>query len=84
VLVDPGVDLPAGATVMQQNTEHELQFAGLIAGKVTLGADAAARTYYVFAGVDRMREMLAMPQQYPVDLVPKYRLDDIQTFKPVK
>ena len=84
VLVDPGVDLPPGATVMQQNTEHELQFAGLIAGKVTLGPDAAARSYYVFAGVDRMREMLAVPQQYPVDFVPRYRLDDIQTFKPVK
>ncbi|HZN40655.1 MAG TPA: hypothetical protein VFD82_17760 [Planctomycetota bacterium] len=83
VLVDPGVELPAGATVMQRNTEHELQFAGLIAGKVTLGS-GAARSYYVFAGVDRMREMLAVPQQYPVDLVPKYRLDDIQTFKPVK
>jgi hypothetical protein len=84
VLADPGVELPAGATVMQRNTENELQFAGLIAGKVTVGSDAAARSYYVFAGVDRMREMLAVPQQYPVDLVPKYRPDDIQTFKPVK
>ena len=84
VLVDPGVELPAGATVMQRNTELELQFAGLIAGKVTLGSDGATRSYYVFAGVDRMREMLAVPQQYPIDLVPKYRPDDIQTFKPVK
>jgi len=84
VLADPGVELPAGATIMQRNTEHELQFAGLIAGKVTLGSNAAARSYYVFAGVDRMRELLAVPQQYPVDLVPKYRPDDIQTFKPVR
>jgi hypothetical protein len=38
----------------------------------------------VFAGVDRVRELLAVPQQYPVDLVPKYRPDDIQTFKPVR
>jgi hypothetical protein len=82
VLQHPGRDLPAGAAVLVDTIEDGLQFLGLIAGKATLAGDGAAREYYVFAGFDRVREMVAVPEAYPIDLVPKYRLDDITVMKP--
>lgn len=84
VLADPGVDLPPGATVLWRDVDDTLQFAGLVAGKATLEDAGSARHYYVFAGVDRVREMLAVPVQQAVDYAPKYRTDDISVLKPVK
>lgn len=81
VLVDPGEALPAGATVLRQDADIGLQFVGLIAGKAL---PDASRHYYVFAGPDRIRELLAVPQLHPRDLAPKYRTDDISVMKPVK
>lgn len=85
LLADPGEDLPAGSTVLVRVADGRWQFAGLIAGRATLQADAngSEARYYVFAGVDRVRELLAQPEKHPVDKVPKYRVDDISVLKPV-
>lgn len=81
VLADPGEELPAGAVVLCRGDDTWL-FAGLIAGRATLGGTAEDDgTYYVFAGVDRMRDLLAVPVRHPVDMQPKYRLDDISVMK---
>ena len=79
VLDDPGTALPAGAAVLRRSNDEGMEFVGLIAGHAT----AAGRGYYVFAGVDRVREMLAVPERHPVDLQPKYRPDGISVMKPV-
>jgi len=83
VLRDPGVELPGGATLLCRGPKGEAMFAGLIAGIATVDAGPAAGRYYVFAGVDRVRELLAIPHKFPVDLAPKYRNDDISVMKPV-
>lgn len=80
LLLPPGRELPPGATVLVSTRDDGLLFAGLIAGKASL--DGGQREYYVFAGVDRVREMLAIPQVHPTDLVPKYRADDISVMRP--
>jgi hypothetical protein len=82
VLQHPGRDLPPGATVLAQTRDDGLLFVGLIAGKATVEGGDGAGEYYVFAGVDRIREMLAVPQVYPTDMVPKYRTDGISVMKP--
>lgn len=84
VLQDPGVALPAGATVLRKHEDAGLQFVGLIAGKALVSGSGGEREYYVFAGVDRIRELLAIPQAHPRDEAPKYRTDDISVMKPVK
>ena len=84
LLRDPGVALPAGATLLCRGPKGESMFAGLIAGRATVHNGPASGSYYVVAGVDRVRELLAVPRPYPVDLAPKYRSDDIIVMKPVK
>lgn len=79
VLVGDGLNLPAGATVLRV-VDDGYEFVGLIAGRATL----QGRSYYVFAGMDRVREMLAVPQEYPARTEPKFRPDDIVVDKPVK
>jgi len=79
LLQHPGRDLPAGATVLIDTRDDGLLFVGLVAGKWTVDGD---RDYYGFAGLDRLRELLAIPQVHPTDLVPKYRTDDISVLKP--
>ena len=59
-------------------------FAGLIAGRATVHDGPNQGRYYVVAGVDRVRELLAVPRKYPVHLAPKYRTDDISVMKPLK
>lgn len=81
VLEHPGRDLPPGAAVLLPTHEDGLLFVGLIAGKATLSGGDVDGTYYVFAGVDRIREMLAVPQG-ETDMVPKYRTDGISVLKP--
>lgn len=83
VLHDPGTPLPAGATLLCRGERGGWLFAGLIAGRATLaGAGSADGTYYVVAGVDRVRELLAVPSPHPIDLHPHYRPDDISVMKP--
>lgn len=82
LLADPGVELPAGATLLARGPDGRPMFAGLIAGRATVRGGAAAGRYYVVAGVDRVRELLAIPRRYPVDMQPKYRTDDISVLRP--
>jgi hypothetical protein len=84
MLRDPGVELPAGATLLCRGPRGESMFAGLIAGRATVHDGPNKGRYYVVAGVDRVRELLAVPRKYPVDMVPKYRADDISVMKPLK
>lgn len=85
VLADPGTPLPAGATVLCRGTgtDDVWLFAGLIAGRATRSEPTGDHTYYVFAGVDRLRELIARPTPHTVDMRPKYRTDDISVMKPV-
>ncbi|MGB3967829.1 MAG: hypothetical protein WBO45_13940 [Planctomycetota bacterium] len=82
VLADPGRPLPTGASLLCRSRDGAWLFAGLVAGRATVTGGAAAGDYYVFAGVDRVREMLAVPARHPVDLQPRYRTDDIRLLKP--
>ena len=82
LLRDPGQPLPAGAAVFCRGDDDSLLFAGLVAGLATVDGGPTAGRYYVYAGVDRMREMLAVPTQHPSDVAPKYRTDDIRIDKP--
>ena len=84
LLRDPGVDVPGGATLLCRGPEGEAMFAGLVAGTAEVDSGPAQGRYYVFAGVDRVRELLAIPHDYPVDLAPKYRNDGISVMKPVE
>lgn len=81
-LRDPGAVLPTGATVLCRDQEGGWLFAGLVAGRAVVDGGAAAGTYYVFAGVDRVRELLAVPSEHPRHLHPTYRTDDIMVMKP--
>ena len=74
LLRDPGVELPGGATVLCRGPKGEALFAGLIAGTATVAAGPT---------IDRVRELLAVPRAYPIDLAPKYRSDGISVMKPV-
>jgi hypothetical protein len=83
VLADPGVALPAGACVLcEKDDDDGWLFAGLIAGAAV--DETSGERFYVFAGVDRLREMLAIPTPHPQDFEPKYRPDDVPVRKPVK
>ncbi|MCR9245452.1 MAG: hypothetical protein NXI31_10500 [bacterium] len=88
VLRDPGEPLPPGATILRctEDDLHDYEFVGLVAGRATFeGGTSAADddTVYVYQGVDRVREMLAIPERYPIQLEPKYRPDGIVVMKPV-
>jgi hypothetical protein len=82
LLRDPGVELPAGAGLFASAPDGRPLFAGLVAGRATVEGGSNAGRYYVVAGVDRVRELLAVPQRHPVDLQPKYRTDDITVMEP--
>ena len=82
LLADPGRPLPTGATVLCHSEDGWL-FAGLVAAKADVTGPAAG-TYYVYAGVDRVRELLAVPRRQVVDEAPHYRTDDIRVMKPQK
>ena len=83
LLVADGPVLPAGAGVFCK-TDDGLRFVGLVAGKATLEGPGGARSFYVFAGMDRVREMLAIPKEHPRRTEPKFRYDDIIVDRPVK
>jgi len=75
VLADPGPPLPPGAAIFAQG-DDELLFVGLVSGLATLEGKGLTRRYYTFQGVDRVREMLAIPEVHPTDSV-RFRPDDI-------
>ncbi len=82
VLADPGQDIPAGAGVFAE-VDEKLRFVGLVSGRATVQGDNGVRAYYTFAGVDRVRELLAVPSRWPVDYEPRFRPDGINVLKPI-
>jgi hypothetical protein len=82
LLLPPSTPLPAGAAILNRVDGSTLEFVGLVAGKATVQHAGATREYYVFAGRDRLRELLAIPSEYPRELLPKFRPDDITVQKP--
>jgi hypothetical protein len=81
VLQDPGVALPPGAGVFVQSREG-LRFCGLIAAKAALVQDGSERSYYLLAGLDRLRELVATPEPRNPDMEVRYRPDDIAVKRP--
>jgi len=82
-LRDPGQAVPPGATVLCRTTDGTWAFVGLVTGHARVQGGPAAGDYFVFAGLDRLRELLAVPGRYPIETRPKYRGDDITVDKPV-
>lgn len=82
VLAATAVPLPVGATVLVRDAEDQARVVGLIAGTATLDHQGNRQTVHVFAGLDRLRELVGVPRQHPADLVPRYRPDDITVLKP--
>ena len=83
MLNDPGQDLPAGASLFVRE-RNDLRFVGLVAGKASFDCAPGAGSFYVYAGVNRIREMLAVPEVYPTEYETKFRLDDITVRKPIQ
>ena len=81
LLADPGLALPTGATVLCRGDDGGFLFAGLIAMRATITTSGQTTAVYGFAGLDRVRELLAVPSRHPVDVEPKYRTDDISVLK---
>jgi hypothetical protein len=73
ILEDPGQPLPPGAGLFVRDDMEKLLFVGLVSAEIKIGTDK----YVAFAGTDRMREALLIPQLYPVVPEPKYRPDGI-------
>jgi hypothetical protein len=82
VIDDPGEDLPPGAAIFAK-VNNDLRFVGLISGKATLQEPGTVRGYYTFAGIDRVRELLAVPTLWPPDFEPHFRPDSIHVLKPI-
>jgi hypothetical protein len=82
VLLDPGQDIPAGAGVFA-DLDGTLRFVGLVSGRATVQSDNGVRAYYTYAGIDRVRELLAVPSRWPVDYEPHFRPDGINVLKPI-
>jgi hypothetical protein len=78
VLQAPDEALPTGATVLRRAEDGQLHFAGLVAARASVAGGGRDGSYYVFAGLDRIRELLATPERHPVDVTPKFRADDIR------
>jgi hypothetical protein len=77
--------VPTGATVLCRGPDGGWLFAGLVRGTATVrGGGAADGKYFVYAGVDRVRELLLVPERHPVDQRTTYRTDDITVVKPAK
>jgi hypothetical protein len=55
-----------------------------VAGKASFDGAPGAGSFYVYAGVNRIREMLAVPEVYPTEYETKFRLDDITVRKPIQ
>ncbi|MGE3173125.1 MAG: hypothetical protein AB7O97_10915 [Planctomycetota bacterium] len=85
VLDDPGRELPAGAAIFATDDDDgRLRFVGLVSGRATVRGPGGPRSYYVFAGVDRVRELLALPEVHPVDYEVEFRPDDISVRRPIR
>lgn len=82
-LADPGTDLPPGAAIFARD-EGDLRFVGLVAGLATVEGGTGRRRFYPFAGLDRVRELLAIPEVHPADATTHFRPDDITVTRKMK
>jgi len=83
VIADPGTELPAGAALFVRDDDG-LRFCGLVAARAALQSGGGEQRYYVFAGVDRVRELLAVPERWQIDYKRRYRPDDITVLRPIR
>lgn len=83
VLADPGTPLPPGASLFARHGD-DLLFVGLVSGRATVDSSGDVATYYTFAGVDRLRELLAIPELHPTNSTTHFRADDIAVRKPAR
>jgi hypothetical protein len=81
VLEATSTELPAGSAVFAQ-LDQGLRFCGLIAGKAKVAGPGGQHEYYVFAGVDRVRELLAVPEPFPQAPTYRHRPDGITVTRP--
>lgn len=82
-LDDTSAPLPAGAAVFLRD-KAGLRFCGLICARATVQQGGSDTSFYVLAGMDRIRELLAQPAPQPLGTKARYRPDDIIVTEPVK
>lgn len=76
-LADPGRSLPLGTPLFVDQPDG-LAFVGLVAGSATL---ADGSRFWLFTGIERMREALATARPHPKRENVKHRPDDITVIK---
>jgi hypothetical protein len=54
-----------------------------VTARATVRSPLGGGRYYTFAGIDRVRELLALPRFYPTDTQVRFRPDGIQVRKPI-
>lgn len=85
VLAWPGTPLRAGTGIFVRKElprrRMELYFVGLVTGEITRIVDGQEQHFVTFTGTDRVRELLAVPRDYPQEERVKYRPDDITVIK---
>ena len=80
-VLQAGRELPPGATVLIQQKDG-FRFCGLVSARAELQGASGTRTVWLFVGVDRVRELLALPVRHPVEYEPHWRPDGVTVMKP--
>jgi len=76
-LVDTrGTALPAGAAVLL-DSDDGYRFVGLVTARAELTTDGSSRTFHAYAGLDRLRELAAVPVPHPVNTTWDHRPDGV-------
>lgn len=83
VLDDPGVSLPLGTPLFRTADDGTRCFAGLVAGSAAIERGGRTERYVVFAGIDRLRELLLQPEPHPRVLEVDFRPDGIRVERAV-
>ncbi len=71
-----GAELPAGAAILL-DSDDGYRFVGLVTARAELTADGTTRTYHAYAGLDRLRELAAVPVPHPVNTTWDHRPDGV-------
>lgn len=76
-LVDAGgSQLPAGAAILLDSDEG-YRFVGLVTARAEVTVDGSTKTYFAYAGLDRLRELAAVPVPHPVNTTWDHRPDGV-------
>lgn len=76
-LVDAdGTELPAGAAILLEGNEG-YRFVGLVTARAELTQEGSTRTFHAYAGLDRLRELAAVPVPHPVNTTWDHRPDGV-------